>query len=275
MTGAGEGAAGGRTFRSADPAGPEVFAGPAGPASCVPACCVPAARACLAGARSAKAGDGAGFVDHVDRAVGQLVVAQMARGELGGGFDRGLGVVHAVVRLVAAAEAVQDLHGLLGRRLVNRDLLQPARERPVLLDVLEVLEGRRADDAEVAGGEDRLDERRQIHRAAGRRAGADRRVDFVDEENRARLGRQRLDDGLEALFEVAAEARAGEERARVEREHLGAAQRVRDIVGEQERRRGLRPSRSCRRRRRRRRQGCSSAAGRGLRSSAAARRRGR
>jgi hypothetical protein len=58
-------------------------------------------------------------------------------------------------------------------------------------------------------------------------------VDLVDEENRARPRHQRADDGLEALLEVAAEARAGEERARVEREHLGAGEHVRHVVVEQ------------------------------------------
>ena len=71
-------------------------------------------------------------------------------------------------------------------RLVDRDLLQPAGERAILLDVLELLERRRSDDAEMAGRQDRLDQRREIHRAAGRGAGADGRMDFVDEENRHR-----------------------------------------------------------------------------------------
>ena len=88
--------------------------------------------------------------------------------------------------LVARAQAAQDPDGLLDRRLLDRDLLQPARERAVLLDVLELLERRRSDDAEIAGGEDRLDQRRQIHRAAGGGAGADGRVDLVDEQDRAR-----------------------------------------------------------------------------------------
>ena len=55
--------------------------------------------------------------------------------------------------------------------------------------MLELLERRRADDAQIAGREHRLDQRRQIHRAAGRRAGADGRVDFVDEENRLAAAR--------------------------------------------------------------------------------------
>ena len=93
---------------------------------------------------------------------------------------------------VARAQALQDAHGLRDRRLVDRDLLQPPRERAVLLDVLVLLVRRRADDAQLAGRQDRLDQRRQIHRAAGGRAGADGRVNLVDEEDRhAPLARAR------------------------------------------------------------------------------------
>ena len=41
-------------------------------------------------------------------------------------------------------------------------------------------------DAQLAGRQDRLDQRREIHRAAGGGAGADGGVDFVDEEDRHR-----------------------------------------------------------------------------------------
>ena len=82
----------------------------------------------------------AGFVDEIDGAVGQPVVAQMAGGELRRGLERGVGVGDAVVLLVAAAQAGQNPHGLFDRRLVDRDLLQPAGERAIFLDLLELLE---------------------------------------------------------------------------------------------------------------------------------------
>ena len=179
--------------------------------------------------------DRAGLVDEIDGAVGQPVVAQMARRELGGGLERRVGVGDAVMLFVPAAQPGENLHRLLDRRLVDGDLLQPPGERAILLDVLELLERRRADDAQIAGRENRLDQRRQIHRAAGDRAGADRGVDFVDEENRLRPGGERLDDRLEALLEVAAEPRAGQQRAGVEREDFRVLQRALHIVGEQPR----------------------------------------
>ncbi len=90
--------------------------------------------------------------------------------ELRRGLERRVGVLHAVMLFVAAAQPGENLHRLFDRRLVDRDLLQPPRERAILFDVLELFEGRRADHAEVAGGEERLQQRRQIHRAAGDRA---------------------------------------------------------------------------------------------------------
>ena len=110
----------------------------------------------------------------------------MTRRELRRRVERRVGIVHAVMRFVAAAQSREDLHRFFDRRLVDRNLLQPPRQRAVLLDVLELLERRRSDDAQIAGGEHRLDQRREIHRAAGCRAGADRGVHLVDEEDRLR-----------------------------------------------------------------------------------------
>ena len=121
------------------------------------------------------------------------------------------------------------------RRLVDGDLLQPPGQRAVLLDVLVLLVRRRSDDAELAGSEDRLDQRRQVHGATGRGAGADGRVDLVDEEDRHRTLGERVDHRLEPLLEIAAEARAGEQGSRVEREHFGALQHLGDVLLQQPR----------------------------------------
>ena len=57
----------------------------------------------------------AGLVENVDGAVGQAGVAQVALGELGRGVDCLVGVGDGVMRLVAAAQALEDLDGLLDR----------------------------------------------------------------------------------------------------------------------------------------------------------------
>ena len=96
--------------------------------------------------------DGAGFVHQVDGAVGQAVVTQMTGGELDRRFERGIGVGDAMMLLVPAPQAGENLDGFLGRRLVDGDLLQPARERSIFFDVFVLLERRRSDDAQIAGG---------------------------------------------------------------------------------------------------------------------------
>ena len=85
--------------------------------------------------------------------------------------------------------------------------------------------------------ERRLQQVRRVHGAARRRAGADDGVDLVDEQDRARIVLELLHDGLQPLLEVAAIARAGEQRAHVEREdrrvlqHLGHLA-LDDLAGE-------------------------------------------
>ena len=202
------------------------------------------------------------FVDHVDRLVGQLAVVDVARRQLDRRLDRLVGVFELVVVLEIGLEPLHDLDRVRDRRLVDVDLLEAAHQRAVLLEILAVfLVGGRADAAHRAGGERRLEQVRRIHRAAGGGAGADHGVDLVDEHDRARIGLDLLDHLLEPLLEIAAVARAGEQRAHVEREHGGV------LAARPALRRGrcgapaLRRSRSCRRRPRRRTADCSSAGG--------------
>src|SRR5436190_578348 len=103
--------------------------------------------------------------------------------------------------------------------LVDEDLLEAPLERRVLLDVLAVLvEGRRADRMQLAAGEHRLEQVRGVHRAL-RRARADDRVQLVDEQDDPAVRvLDLLEDGLEALFELAPELGAGDEGAEVERD---------------------------------------------------------
>ena len=84
-------------------------------------------------------------------------------------------------------QALQDLDRLGHRGLGHVDLLEAARQRVVLLeDAAVFLVGGRADAAELAVGEHRLDQVGGVHDAAGGGAGADHGVDLVDEQDRAR-----------------------------------------------------------------------------------------
>ncbi len=125
-----------------------------------------------------------------------------------------------MIFLEVGLEALEDLDCVFDRRLVDVDLLEAAHQRAVLLEILAVfLVGGRADAAQRAGGERRLEQIRGIHGAAGGRAGADHGVDLVDEHDGAGIGLKLLDHLLEPFLEIAAIARAGEQRAHVEREH--------------------------------------------------------
>ena len=104
--------------------------------------------------------------------------------------------------------------GLLERRLLDHHRLEAALEGGVALDVLAVLVERgRADALQLAARQRRLEDVGRVDRAFGR-AGADERVQLVDEQHRVVGVAQLLDDLLEPLLELAAVLGAGDERSR-------------------------------------------------------------
>ena len=108
------------------------------------------------------------LVDEVDRLVGQVAVLDVALGERGGGGERLVGDLAAVVRLVAVAEAAEDLHRLVDGGLFDADLLEAALEGRVALEVLAVLvERRRADRLQLSAGERRLEDGGCVDRPLG------------------------------------------------------------------------------------------------------------
>ena len=87
--------------------------------------------------------------------------------------------------LVLLAQPLEDLDRLVDRGRIDDDRLEAALERAVLLDVLAVLvERRRADALQLAARQRRLEHVGRVDRAFGR-AGADERVQLVDEQDDA------------------------------------------------------------------------------------------
>src|SRR4051794_12840849 len=178
-----------------------------------------------------------GLVDEVDRLVRQLAVGDVAVRELRGRLERLVGDVHLVVLLVAVAQALEDLHRLVRRRLVDADLLEAPLQGGVALQVLAVLvERRRADRLELATGERRLEDRGGVDRALGGTR-ADEVVELVDEQDDVAALGDLLHHLFEALLELAAVLRAGDEGREIQRVDLLALEQlghvgVRDALGE-------------------------------------------
>ena len=168
----------------------------------------------------------AGLVDEVDRLVGKVTVGDVAVGEVRRGHDRLVGDRDPVVRLVAVAQALQDLDRVRDRRLLDLDRLEPALERGVLLEVLAVLVERGgADRLQLAAGEHRLEDAGRVDRALGR-ARTHERVQLVDEQDDVAARADLLQHLLQALLEVAAVAGPGHQRAEVERVELAPVERL-------------------------------------------------
>ena len=121
--------------------------------------------------------------------------------------------------------------GILDARLADKDRLEAAGERGVLLDVLFIfVERGGADAVQLAAGERRLEQVRGVHGAVGL-ARADDGVHLVDEED---VGAGRAGDflqhRLEPLLELAAIFGAGDQRAHVERQELLVVEAFRHVA---------------------------------------------
>ena len=162
---------------------------------------------------------------------GQVPVGDVAVGEVGRG-DQGLvGDGDPVVGLVAVAQALEDLDGVLDRGLLDLDGLEAALQGGVLLQVLAVLvEGGGADGLQLAAGQHRLEDAGGVDGPLGR-AGPDQGVELVDEQDDVAPGLDLLEDLLQALLEVAPVPATGDQGPQVEGVELLAPQGVRHLVG--------------------------------------------
>ncbi len=119
----------------------------------------------------------------------------------------------------------------LDRRLVDQHLLEAALERGILFDVFAVfVERGRADAMQFASRQRGLEHVAGVDRAFGL-AGADHRVQLVDEDDRAAfVGGDVLEHRFQPFLEFAAIFGAGEQRRHVEREHALVLERLRHFA---------------------------------------------
>ena len=135
------------------------------------------------------------------------------------------------MRRVLRPQTAQDRDRLLDRRFVDLDRLKTPFERRIGLDVLaELVERRGADALQLAASQLGLDHRAQVERTFGR-AGADQRVQLVDEQDDVAAGAFDLvEDALDAAFELTAILGPRHQRPERQREHALLAQRGRDVA---------------------------------------------
>ena len=173
-----------------------------------------------------------GLVDQVDRLVGEEPVGDVAVREDAGRHQRRVLDPDLVVDLVLLLEAAEDRDGVLDGGLLDEDGLEAALERGVLLHVLPVLVERgRADAAELPARQRRLQHVRGVHRALGA-AGADQRVELVDEADDLPAGLADLaEHGLQPILELAAVLGPGDEGAKVQRDQALALETLGHVAG--------------------------------------------
>ncbi len=172
-----------------------------------------------------------GFVDQIDGFIGQKAIGDVAVAEFGRGRERCVGDLHFVVRFIPIAQTFENLDRLFDRRLADHHGLEAPFERRVFLDVFaEFVERRRADALQFAARERRLDDVARVDRAFGR-AGADQRVQLVDEQDDlAGRAADLVHDALHALFELAAVLRSRNQPGKVERDDALVAQRLGNVA---------------------------------------------
>ena len=161
---------------------------------------------------------GPGLVHRVDGLVRQGLVGEIAVGEPDGGLHGLVRIGDVVELLVMGLQVAEDLDGLRHVRGLHDDLLEAAVQGAVLLhDLRELVHRGRGHALDLAAGEGGLEHVRRVQ-AARRAAGAHDGVELVDEQDQVGVRLGFLDDGLEALLEVAAVFGAGHHRSDVQRQ---------------------------------------------------------
>ncbi len=133
--------------------------------------------------------------------------------------------------LVIGLEAHEDFHRIFQRWFLHIDLLEPAYQRPILLEVIAVfLVGGRPDAAQFTAGQCRLQQVRRIHGPTGGGTGTDHRMNLIDEQHGLINLFQFGDNRFQAFLEVTAIPGTGKQRAHIEREDGGFTQHLGHIA---------------------------------------------
>ncbi len=124
-----------------------------------------------------------GFVHQINGFVRQVTVRQITHRESDGSLNRLGRNLHAVVRLVAVAQALQNSNGFLLAGFVHRHRLKTPLQRRVLFNIFAIfVNGGCAHALQLAPGQGRLQDISSVNRAL-RAACANQRVQLVNKED--------------------------------------------------------------------------------------------
>jgi len=153
---------------------------------------------------------GAGGVEDADGFIGQLAAGDITMGEADGGVDSFVEDAYLVVVFKESDDAAHHDEANVFGGLFDFHDLETAGEGGILFEVLLILApGGGGDGAKFAAGESGFEEIGGIA-AAGRAAGADHGVGFVDEEDDGfGAGLDLFNEAFQAVFEFAFDAGAG------------------------------------------------------------------
>ena len=161
---------------------------------------------------------GCGLVDEVYGLVGQKPRGDVAVREFDGRDNRLVLDSYLMMIFVTLLQSSQNRYGIVGRRLIDHNLLESAFQSLVLLEVfLKFVQRGRSDCAQFATRQRRFENVCRIHRAVGF-AGTDEGVNLVDEEQYLSVARNNfLHDPFQTLLEFALIFRTRNQCAHVER----------------------------------------------------------
>ena len=137
-----------------------------------------------------------------------------------------------MVRLIAITKSPQHFNGFLHVWFFDEDRRKPALQGSIFFNMLVILVKRgRAHTLQFPSSQGWFEHIRRIHRALCS-ACPDNRVKLIDEQDNFALSALNLFKGsFQSFFKLPPEARAGNHRPQIKRQHPLSRQYFRDIIG--------------------------------------------
>ena len=168
-----------------------------------------------------------GLINQVNGFVGQEAVRQIARGQLGGAFNGGIGDFCMMMLFIFYAQPLKNLNGFFDGRLLDHHGLEAAFERGILFNRLAVFVERGGADAlQLSTGKCRFNNISGIHGALGR-TGTDNRVQLIKKKQHIACFLDFIHHRFNPLLKLTAIFGAGNHQREVESNHFFAGDNLR------------------------------------------------